>query len=297
MAQRLPPLNALRAFEVAARHNSFTGAAAELHVSHAAISRHVRALEARLGVTLFRKAKRGVALTEEGERYLRSVSAAFDGIAEATEELVGATPAQLRVSVHPAFAARWLIRRLERFSAAHPDCEVVLDSLSRVVDVARDEADLAIRRGEGYWPGAAQDLLVPSRVVPVAAPALLETGRGGLTPADIAGFKLLHDDDGSLWHSWFEAAGISRSDRPNGARILETGLAIEAALAGQGAVLADPFLIADELAAQRLVQLSDIAVADWSYYLVRPDGMRLGRTAAAFREWLLAETEPLRSAG
>src|SRR5690606_33391188 len=138
MARRLPPLNALRAFEVAARHNSFTGAAEELRVSHAAISRHVRALEARLGVALFHRAKRGVELTAAGARDLQAVSAAFDAIAEATETVAGPDQAQIRVSVHPAFGARWLIRRLDRFREAHPEYEVVLDATPQLIDLARD---------------------------------------------------------------------------------------------------------------------------------------------------------------
>src|SRR5215510_14955580 len=161
MAPRLPPLNALRAFEVAARHNSFTGAATELRVSHAAVSRHVRALEARLGVTLFRRAKRGVELTEDGMRYLNAVSAAFESIAEATEALAKPKDVRVRVSVEPAFAGRWLIHRLGRFQTAHPDVDVVLEASPRLVDLARDEADLAIRYGQGGWPGVRLDQLAP----------------------------------------------------------------------------------------------------------------------------------------
>src|SRR5215470_13262051 len=152
MARRLPPLNALRAFEAASRHNGFTGAAAELRVSHAAVSRHVRALEARLGVTLFRTAKRGVELSPAGHRYLQTVSAAFDSIADATDAVAAVSQKQIRASVHPAFAGRWLIHRLGRFGQAYPDYEVVLDATPRAADVAHDEADLAIRIGEGKWP-------------------------------------------------------------------------------------------------------------------------------------------------
>src|SRR3546814_15641399 len=126
--RRLPPLNALRAFEVAARHNSFTAAASELNVSHAAVSRHVRALEARLNVTLFHRSKRGVELTSAGAGYLRSVSAAFDAIARATDDLADPAGAQIRVSAHPAFATRWLLHHLGRFRDAYPGYEVAVDA-------------------------------------------------------------------------------------------------------------------------------------------------------------------------
>src|SRR5215470_14982278 len=157
MPRRLPPLNALRAFEVAARHNSFTGAAAELRVSHAAISRHVRALEARLGVTLFRKAARGVELTEAGAKYLRVVSDAFDAIAQATDDIAQPKGAQIRVSVEPAFASTWLIHRLGAFRDAYPQYDIVLEVSPRLVDLQKDEADLAIRYGNGGWPGVQED--------------------------------------------------------------------------------------------------------------------------------------------
>lgn len=297
MARRLPPLNALRAFEVAARHNSFTGAAEELRVSHAAISRHVRALEARLGVALFHRAKRGVELTAAGARYLQAVSAAFDAIAEATETVAGPDQAQIRVNVHPAFGARWLIRRLDRFREAHPDYEVVLDATPQLIDLARDEADLCIRNGAGAWPGTVCDLLVRSRLYPVGAPGLLHESRGTVAPVDLRDFPILLDEcDGSTWRRWFAAAGIVDADIGRGRRILETGLAIDAAIAGQGIALVDDFLVADDLAAGRLVKLSDLALSapDCDYYLVSLDSTRRRRPIAAFCTWLLSESTPLR---
>jgi len=297
MPRRLPPLNALRAFEAAARHNGFTGAAAELRVSHAAVSRHVRALEARLGVTLFRKAKRGVELTAAGRRYLQAVSAAFDSIADATDTVAAVSQKQIRASVHPAFAGRWLIQRLGAFRQTHPDYEIVLDATPRLADVEHDEADLAIRIGEGKWPHLGVDLLAPSHLYPVGAPSLLRGRRTAFAPSELTGFVLLHDEDGGgAWRQWFAAAGIADVDTSRGPRILESGLAIDAAIAGQGIALADDFLIADELAHGRLAMLCDVALADCGYYLLTPGGAKLRRPLAAFRQWLLAETEPLRSA-
>ncbi len=294
MPRRLPPLNALRAFEAAARHNSFTSAAGELHVSHAAISRHVRGLEARLGVTLFRRAARGVQLTEPGAAYLESVRRAFDLIVEATDRLAGTNSAQLRISVEPAFAARWLVPRLGRWRDAYPDYEVVLESSSRLVNLDHDEADLAIRYGRGDWPGVRLDLIVRLRLFPVGSRRLLGRGRRPLPPADLAAFTLLHDDDGTLWRRWFDAAGIAGVDTSRGPRLSETSLAMDAAIAGQGIALADQFLVKDDFASGRLVRLSDLELTDHAYYLVSLDRTLRRKPIAAFRDWLLAEAQPNR---
>jgi LysR family glycine cleavage system transcriptional activator len=293
MPRQLPPLNALRAFEVAARHGSFTGAASELRVSHAAVSRHVRALEARLGVTLFRKAARGVQLTEEGRRYLKTVSDAFDSIAAATETLARTSQIEIRVSAEPSFAAKWLIPRLGRFRDAHPDYDVVLEASPRLVDLERDEADLAIRYGLGGWPGLREALIAPSQLYPVGSPRLI--GRRKLRqPVEIAQFTLLHEDGGGLWRRWFEAAGAPDIDVTRGPRFLEAALAIDAAAAGQGVALAEQALIAGELTAKRLIKLSDIGLVDGAFYLLFLEAAARRRPIAAFRDWLLAEAESLR---
>ncbi len=296
MARRLPPLNALRAFEAAARHDSFTGAAAELHVSHAAISRHVRGLEARLGVTLFRKASRGVALTEGGARYLEAVGRAFDEIAAATEALADSTHRQISVSAEPAFAAKWLVHRLGRFRERHPEIDVFLEPSPLLVDLEKGEADLAIRYGAGGWPGVRQDLLVQSRCYPVGHPSLLRRHGRPKAAADLLRWTLLHEDGGERWHRWFAAAGLPAADARRGPRLLDTGLAIDAALAGQGVALADDFLIEEELHAGELVKLSDCAIGDAAYYLLTLGRGRRRKPIMAFRDWLLAETEAARTA-
>ena len=145
MVRRLPPLNALRAFEAAGRHVSFSGAAKELNVSHAAISRHVRGLEKRLGVQMFQNVARGVELTEAGSRFLRAISPAFDQIAQAMEELCGGEEGLVTISSEPTFAVRWLIPRLGRFQELHPNLETRVDASTRLADVQRYECDLAIR--------------------------------------------------------------------------------------------------------------------------------------------------------
>jgi len=297
MSRRLPPLNALRAFEAAARHNSFSGAASELRVNHAAISRHVRTLEARLGVILFRKAKRGVELTTAGARYRDVLSTAFDAIADATDTLTHPRRTQIRVSVHPAFAARWLVRRLAGFRKAYPTYDVVLDATPHLVDLQHGAADLAIRNGAPQWPGLERDLLARSRLFAMGARRLLRNRRRKLEPAELKAQVLLHDeDDGGLWRRWFAAAGIAEVDVSGGPRLLESGLAIDAAIAGQGIALADEFLVAEDLAAGRLVRLCDrsLEAEDCNYYLVSMTGTRQRKPIAAFRDWLLKESRRLR---
>jgi LysR family glycine cleavage system transcriptional activator len=291
MPRRLPPLNALRAFEAAARHNSFTGAASELRVSHAAISRHVRGLEARLGVTLFLRATRGVQLTESGAAYLASVRQAFDLIGEATDRLAKTRSAELRISVEPAFAARWLVPRLGRWREAYPDCQTVLDVSSRLVSLDRDEADLAIRYGRGDWPDLHLDLIVRLRLFPVGGRGLPRPGkrRSFFTPAELATLTLLHDDDGSLWRRWFDAAGVADVDTSRGPRLSETSLALDAAIAGQGIALANEFLVSRELANRKLIRLSDLELTDHAYYLVSLHRSLRQEPIVAFRDWLLAE--------
>ncbi len=295
MARRLPPLNALRAFEAAARHDSFTGAATELRVSHAAISRHVRALEARIGVTLFRKARRGVELTDAGATFLRTVTRAFDDIAAATETLARARHIQISVSVEPAFASKWLVARLGGFRNRHPEYEVYLDASPHLVDLGRDEADLAVRYGRGDWPGLQLDLLARLKIFPVASPTLIATRRPPLPPAELLRLPLLHDDDGRLWQHWFAAVGSPGADVTRGARLWGPSLSIEAAVAGQGVALGDALIIGEDLALGRLIRVSDVELDDYAYYLVSLERSLRRRPIAAFRDWLLAETGELRA--
>ena len=293
MKRLLPPLNALRAFDAAARHNSFTGAAAELRVSHAAISRHVRQLEARLGVLLFRKLGRGVTLTDDGAAYLEPVARAFDIIGEATAS-VAKTPASLAVSVsaEPIFAARWLVPRLVRFQQQHADIEVFIDATPNLANLAKDEADLGIRYGRGGWPGLKQDLITAASLFAVASPKLMGRRRAPTT-FDLASLPLLHEDRGDLWRRWFIAAGAPKLAPATGPHLSYT-LTIDAAIAGQGIALVHEVLVQDELAKRRLVKVSDVAVEDGSYWLVFPDRALRRKAVAAFRDWLLAESAGLR---
>lgn len=293
MAPRLPPLNALRAFEAAARHLSFTRAADELHVTQAAISHQIKGLEEWLGLPLFRRLNRALLLTEAGQAYLPAVRDAFDTLGQATERLFRRDQTgSLTISTMPSFAAKWLVIRLGSFQAAHPELEVRLQTTSELTDFHRHDVDVAIRFGTGRWPGVAAEPLMTEDVFPVASPALLADAGPLREPADLAHQSLLHDDYIINWNAWFGAAGVGGVDVTRGPRFTDSSLTLQAAIAGQGVALARRVLVADDLAAGRLVRLFDVLLpGDYAYYLVAPAHYFTRPKVKAFREWLVAEVE------
>ena len=291
MSRRLPPLNALRAFEAAARHLSFTRAAAELHVTQTAISHQIKALEERLGVRLFRRLPRGLLLTEAAQRLLPPVRDAFDQIAAATERLAaGGAGATLTVSVLPSFAAKWLVPRLGRLRAAHPDLDLRISASSELVDFARDDVDVGIRMGSGVYPGLRVERLFGEALVPVCSPLLREGPHPLLRPEDLAHHVLLHDEDYAGWELWLRLAGVPGVLARRGPVFTDSGMVVQAAAEGQGVALARRVLAAGDLAAGRLVQPFDVSIPhDLAYYLVCPEATAEQPKIAAFRSWLLAE--------
>jgi LysR family glycine cleavage system transcriptional activator len=292
VSRRLPPLNALRAFEAAARQLSFTRAAAELNVTQTAISHQILALEQRLGVRLFRRLPRGLLLTEEAQRYLPPIRDAFDQIALATERLAGAgAGATLTVSVLPSFAAKWLVPRLGRFRAAHPDLDLRISAASQLVDFARDDVDVGIRMGRGAYPGLRVERLFGETLVPVCSPLLQTAGAHPLRqPEDLRHHVLLHDDDYAGWELWLGLAGVTGIDARRGPLFTDSGMVVQAAAEGQGVALARRQLAAGDLAAGRLIQPFDVTIPhDLAYYLVCPEATASQPKIAAFRGWLLAE--------
>src|SRR5512140_2532888 len=210
MRPRLPPLNALKAFEAAARHESFTRAAEELCVTQGAVSHQVKALEAELAVKLFNRERQRLLITEAGRDYLAVIRDALDRIAAGTERLVQRQSAGvLTVSTSPDFAAKWLVHRLGHFAEAHSDIDLRVSASLHHVDFAREEVDLAVRHGEGDWPGLDAVLLSTEQLFPVCSPKLLTGRRGPLKLADLLKFPLIHTGDRSLWTRWLEAAGLS----------------------------------------------------------------------------------------
>jgi LysR family transcriptional regulator, glycine cleavage system transcriptional activator len=293
MSRRLPPLNALRAFEAAARHLSFTRAADELHVTQTAISHQIKALEERLAVRLFRRLPRGLLLTEEAQRYLPPIRDAFDQIAAATEQLgAGGSSGRLTVSVLPSFAAKWLVPRLGRFRATHPDLDLRISASSQLVDFARDDVDIAIRMGRGRYPGLRVDRLFGESMLPVCAPKLLSGAHPLRRPEDLREHVLLHDDDHTGWQLWLELSGVEGVDPTRGPIFTDSAMVVQAAAEGQGVALARRVLAAGDLAAGRLVQPFEVSLPhDLAYYLVSPEATAEQPRIRAFRAWLLAEAE------
>jgi LysR family glycine cleavage system transcriptional activator len=299
VARRLPPLNSLRAFEAAARHLSFTRAAEELHVTPAAVSHHIKALEDHLGVKLFRRLNRAVLLTDAGQACVAGLSDAFDRMAVALERLrAQECSGPLTVSTSPALAAKWLVPRLEGFQELYPEIDVRISAAMRLVDFAREDVDVAIRYGTGSYPGLLTDLLLTNEVVPVCAPALLEGARRLRAPEDIRHHTLLHDDtrtsDGAYpnWAMWLRAAGLEDVDPSRGPRFDYPGLVLEAAAAGRGVALALSTVADADLAAGRLVKPFAVAVpTPFAYYVVCPETTAERPKVAAFRQWLRAEAE------
>jgi LysR family glycine cleavage system transcriptional activator len=290
--RRLPGLNALRAFEAASRHLSFTKAAEELHVTQAAISHQIKSLEDQLALKLFTRANRALALTAAGAAYAADVRDAFDRLALATERVVPRKDANiLTVTVSPT-AAGWLVPRLNRFLAAHRELQVRLNVTGRRVDLLQEDVDLAIRVRSGDWTGLHATRLVEVSLILVSSPRLLTGSKPMRTPADLVHFKLLREPDVS-WPAWLRANGVLDTSSTHCLLIDEHGTLIEAAVAGQGIALARDFLVADKLAAGTLVRPFDLRpppdVANFDYYLVCRARDAEQPKIVAFRDWALAE--------
>lgn len=291
MARFLPPLNALRAFEAAGRHLSFTRAAQELNVTQAAVSHQIKALEERLGVPLFRRMNRALLLTDAGQAYLPQVRDTFDALARATERLVARDRAgALTVSVLPSFAAKWLVPRLGRFRERHPGIDVRLSTDHHMTDFGREDVDAAVRYGEGNYAGLDSTRLMTEDIFPVCSPRLLTGPHALRTPDDLRHHTLLHDDFRVDWRLWLLAAGVKDIDPTRGPTFSDSSMVVQAAVEGQGVALARSVLSATDLAAGRLVKPFDVSLpARWAYYFVCPVATRDNPRIAAFRDWLLAE--------
>jgi len=291
MPRRLPALNALKAFEAAARHESFTRAAEELCVTQGAVSHQVKALEAELGVKLFNREHQRLVITEAGRGYLAVVRDAFDRIASGTERLLQRQrTGMLTVSTSPNFAAKWLVHRLGRFAEAHPDIDLRVSASMHHVDFAREDVDLAIRHGDGQAPGLHVVRLCAEEVFPVCSPKLVG-GRNGLRkPADLSRHTLLHVNDRQEWARWLEAVGVGNGEVSHGPVLNQASMAIDAAVDGQGVALARTALAAWDLIGGRLVRPFATALpASFAYWIVCPKATAKLPKIAAFTEWLLAE--------
>ncbi len=291
MPRRLPPLNALKAFEAAARHESFTRAAEELCVTQGAVSHQVKALEAELGFKLFNREPRRLVITEMGRDYLVVVRDAFDRIAAGTDRLLQRQSAGvLTVSTSPNFASKWLVHRLGRFAEIHPTIDLRVSATLHHVDFAREDVDVAVRHGDGTAPGLDITRLCAEELFPVCSPRFLRGRHALRRPADLAHHALLHLDHRQDWSKWLDAAGIEDADLSRGPVLNQASMVIDAAVDGQGVALARTGLAARDLISGRLVRPFALALpVSYAYWIVCPKATAKLPKIATFREWLLAE--------
>ncbi|RFU47161.1 transcriptional regulator GcvA [Paraburkholderia sp. DHOC27] len=288
--RQLPALNAIKAFEAAARHESFSRAADELFVTHGAVSHQIRALEAELGVTLFARDGKRVRLTEVGRRYAAQVRSALVALVDATREVrAGDRERRLVVSMQSSFAARWVTPRIGGFIEAHPQWDLELLSTNTLTDFARDDVDAAIRFGFGKYSGLHAELLLEEIFFPACAPHF-NGGDLPKVPEDLAKLPLLRSDD-ELWRPWFDAAGLTDWPEPKrGVLFQDSSNLLQAAIDGQGIALTRRSLALHEVAAGRLVRLFDVdSPSPWQYYFVCPPHMMQTERVRAFRDWVFGE--------
>ena len=291
MPRRLPQLNALKAFEAAARHVSFTHAAAELCVTQGAVSHQVKALESELGIKLFNRERQRLIITEAGRDYLAAVRDAFDRIAMATERLAQRqSSGMLTVSTSPDFAAKWLVHRLGHFAEAHSGIDLRISATLHHVDFAREEVDLAVRHGDGNWPGLAAVQLSPEQLFAVCSPKLLSGRRRLATPADLLKFPLIHMDSRTDWNNWLREAGLDEAGVTHGPVLNRASMAIDAAINGQGIALARTTLAAWDLITGHLVRPFPLSLPlSKTYWIVCPQATAELPKLIVFRDWLLRQ--------
>ena len=297
-SRQLPPLSMARAFEAAARHLSFSHAADELRVTHSAVSHQIRGLEDWLAEPLFVRSARKVHLTPAGEVLAQPLTRALDTIAEAVAAARALSAEENKgpvlVSVEPAFAARWLVLRLDRFYAAYPAVQLHLVPTPDFVEFKEGGADLAIRYGRADWPGLVSEKLLGSASFPVVSPTLMARGKGLREPNDLAAFTLIHEDSFDDWAGWLKAAGATAVDPLKGPIFDDAHLTLEAAASGQGVALADEALAAAALDDGRLVRPFALTLETAAaYHVVYPENRALRPEAEAFRDWLLQEATRL----
>jgi LysR family glycine cleavage system transcriptional activator len=291
MPRRLPPLNALKAFEAAARSESFTRSAEELCVTQGAVSHQVKLLEATLGIKLFSRDRQQLAITDAGREYLNVVRDALDRISAGTDRLVQRQNAGvLTVSTSPDFAAKWLVYRLGRFAEAHPGIDLRISATMHHIDFAREDVDVAVRHGDGNWGGLDAVRLCTEQLFPVCSPKLM-SGRNRIArPSDLLKFPLLHLDDRNAWSKWFDAAGVADADIRHGTALNRASMLIDAAIDGQGVALARTTLAAWDLINGRLVRPFNLSLKlSRTYWVVCPKATSMQPKIKTFRDWLLAE--------
>lgn len=299
MLRHIPGLQSLKAFDASARLLSFTKAAQELNVTPAAISHQIKELEELTGVTLFHRTSRHMQLSRAGMILKPAIADALEGLTDALQRIRQLeNPMQVRVTASPSIAAKWLVPRLDRFLDAVPGADVRIDVSSSVLDLERDDVDVAIRFGDGIYPGLSVDKLFHDVLFPVCSPGLLQEGKPLREPRDLLQFTLIHleyEAQGAVWPNWrmwMLAAGIKDFNDTRGLHFSQTSLAIQAAIDGHGVALGDSTLVGDDLAAGRLVKPFELALkspAQFAYHLITRRDTADRPMIKTFRNWILAE--------
>lgn len=299
MSRKLPPLNALRAFEAAARHLSFTRAADELFVTQAAISHQVKALEDHLGIKLFKRLNRALMLSDEGQRYYPAVRDGLDQLANATEQLLKSDrDGLLTVSTTPSFASLWLVPRIQNFTRKYPEIDVRIAAEDRVVDFDRDDVDCAIRYGKGGWSNLFQTKLMDEKHFPVCSPHYLARYPGLTEPRALKNHTLLHDyaiiSKEETWEHWLKKANATEVNASRGPKFSHTHMVIQACIAGEGIAIGRTTMIQAELDSGRLVPLFDVVVENdtTAFFVCKPKTEEKYKISV-FRDWLLSEIKNL----
>jgi len=287
----LPLLNALKTFVVAGNYLNFTRAADDLLVSPSAVSHQIRVLEDYLGTKLFIRQNRRLLLTPEGAKLHQALEQPFDQIARAIHEMLRARESEsLRVALRPFFSGAWLAQRLNDFWGKWPQIKIDLIHTIKVMDFSTENIDLGIVWGEGDWRELESHLLLPGNLTPIcSARFIAEYGRPS-SPSDLARFKLIHDEDHSAWDAWMKKANSSPVDLSANLTIDDTNVRLQSILNDQGIMLGCPTLLKEQLARGTLVQLFEIYLDTYSYYLVYPKDFQLTKNMQIFVDWLLAET-------
>lgn len=290
MLRRLPPLNAVKAFEAAARSENFTRAAQELCVTQAAVSQQVKTLEVTLGIKLFKRERQRLVITEAGREYLVVVRDAFDRLALGTSRLIQRqSSGVLTISTSPDFAAKWLVHRLGQFAGAHPEIDLRVSATMQHVDLAREQVDVAVRHGEGDWPELNVVRLCAERLFPVCSPKLASARNRTMKASDLLKYPLLRLENWSGWTRWFASVGI-RNPVLRGPILSQASMLIDAAVDGQGIALARTTLAAWDLINGRLIVPIDVSLrTQKTYWIVCPKITASVPKISTFRDWVLAE--------
>ncbi|MDF2179398.1 transcriptional regulator GcvA [Aliiglaciecola sp. CAU 1673] len=293
MSRRLPPLNSLKAFEAAARHLSFTRAADELFVTQAAVSHQIKSLEEFLGIKLFLRKNRSLLLTEEGQSYYLDIKDIFASLQDATQRLLarGAKGA-ITVALPPSFAIQWLVPRVNKFSAAHPEIDVRIKAVDFDEGHLTDDVDVAIYYGRGKWPGLQSDKLHTEYLTPMCSPLLFQSGKPLDSLDDLRHHMLLHDSSREAWKQWIRHFNVLGVNVNQGPIFSHSMLVLQAAALGQGIALGHSVLARAEIQSGRLVcPFEEKLITRNAYYLVCHESMSELGKIKAFRDWMLAQVE------